>query len=118
MAFAQITPGQLNGTVVKNAASAFNSTPVNTLAGTAADLHLWVSLVATLVPLNPSPTTANLSFGTVTANASGIVNLQTNDTDLAAVSNGSATLLITGKPTSGDIVQTLATGIITVVAGA
>lgn len=116
MAFQQLSPATLNATIYQAAAAAYASTVVNSLAGTAENLSAWVSLVATLTPLNPGPNTAAVTFGTVTASAAGVVTLQTADTDLIDVQPGSANLVITGKPTSGDIVQILCTGIVTLVA--
>jgi len=117
VAFTPIVPGTINVQAVQALAQEFQSTAVNNFSGSPVDLSAWTSLTAKIQALNPSPNTSDVTFGTVTANSSGIVTLLVDSTDLATVPVGSANLIISGKPTSGDHAQTLATGILTLVAG-
>jgi hypothetical protein len=114
MAFVPLVPQTLNITCQKTSAASFNSAPVLGPTGSAISGSAWVSLLAQLVPASPNPTGAPLSFGTVTFSALGVLTLQQNDTDFATIEPGTAKLVITGKPTSGDIIQTLATGVATI----
>jgi hypothetical protein len=114
MAFVPLVPQSMNATILPGAAASYSSSPVLGPTGTAINLSAWVSLLAQIVPAVPNPTGAAASFGTVTANAAGVITLQTSDSDLAAVASGTARLLITGKPTSGDIVQLLSSGVATI----
>jgi hypothetical protein len=110
MAFTAVVPATMNVNITQTLAQAFQSTPVVNFAAAVVDLSAWVSLVAQLAPPTPNPTGAPVSFGTVTANSSGVITLQTSATDLDTVAAGSARLIITGKPTSGDIAQVICTG--------
>lgn len=116
MAFVDLVPANINMTVYQAASGATNSGVVNSLTGTPINLSAFTDLVATLTPLNVGPCASSVTFGTVTGGSTGILTVTTDDTDLATVAPGSANLQITGKPTSGDIVQILASGICTVIA--
>jgi hypothetical protein len=118
MAFTPLIPVNMNIVISPPDAQAYISPAVLGLtSGTALNLSAWTSLQASIVPPAPSPTGAPVTFGTVTGGATGLLTLETNATDLASVPAGNAQLRITGKPTSGDIVQLLATGTVTIQQG-
>jgi hypothetical protein len=114
MAFVPLVPQTMNVTCQKTSAASFNSSPVLGPTGSAINGSAWVSLVATLVPASPNPAGTTLAFGTLTFSSLGVLTLQQDDSDFASIEPGSAKIVLTGKPTSGDIVQTLATGVITI----
>jgi hypothetical protein len=114
MAFVGLTPQTLNPTFAKGLDQQYNTAPVLNLAGIAVDLSAWVSLTAKLVPPTPSPTGADAAFGTVTAASTGVVSLKSGASDFASSEPGTARLIISGKPTSGDDAQILCTGTITI----
>src|SRR5579872_6203687 len=115
MAFTPLVPVTMNITVNPPYGQAFFSPPVVNASGTAIDLSAWVSLTAHLIPPAPAPTGASTTFGTVTGNSSGVLELATSSTDLASTPSGTARLQITGKALSGDTtLQLLATGVVTI----
>jgi hypothetical protein len=113
MAFVPLVVGSLNMTVNQGQGVAAVSAPILNAAGTAINLSAWTDLTATAVPASSGPNTADVPFGTVTAASTGIVTVETGASDFADGSPGTARLVISGKPTSGDIVQTLLTGTLT-----
>lgn len=117
MAFTALVPTTVNPTITKGAAQSFASPIVNTPGGSPVNLSAWVSLAAKLVPPTPNPTGADVTFGTVTAASTGIVTLTTAAADLSTAEPGTARLLITGKPTSGDDPQILVSGVATILQG-
>jgi hypothetical protein len=111
MAFTAIVPSTINVSARRGVGQKFKaSNAVTDLTGTVVDLSAWTSLAAKLVAATPGPNTADVSVGTVTADAGGFVYLQIADTDLASANLGTANLVISGKPTSGDIAQLLSSG--------
>jgi len=117
MAIVQLQPGSINANVVQGAAQSFSSTPVTDASGTAISLAAWVSLVCKLTAITPSPNTADITVGTVTADANGIVTVTFDDDDFNGKQPGTANLIITGKPTAGDVAQLLALGSLQLQAG-
>lgn len=117
MAFVPLVPVALNPILTQGHGQQFNAPLIQSPAGANIDLSAWVSLVAKIIPTSPNPTGSDASFGTVAAAAGGVLTLTTSPTDLASVAPGSARLVISGKPTSGDTDQLLASGVITVQAG-
>lgn len=114
MASVPLVPVALSPTVVAGLGQFFVSAPVNSPTGTAINLSAWVSLTAQLEPPANNPTGSSVSFGTVTGSSTGVITLETTPTDLATVPSGSARLYISGKPTSGDTLQLLSSGVCTV----
>lgn len=114
MAQVNLTPASINASITQAAGQFFTSTTVTNPAGVAIDLSAYTSLTAKAVATVPNPVTADVTFGTVTASALGIITLQTSITDLATKPAGTAKLIITGKPTAGDDAQLLASGTLTV----
>jgi hypothetical protein len=117
MAFTPLVPVTLNIAPTKGGGQEFQSPVVKDLGGTAVDLSSWVSLTATAVAQTPGVNTADVTFGTVTADVNGIVTLVVAASDFSSSSPGLASLFIKGKPTSGDGFQTLARGTLTLQAG-
>lgn len=117
MAFVPLVPGTLNPTCTQGAKQVFTSAPILGPTGTAIDFSAWSAMSAKLVPPSPSPTGADVTFGTVTGNNAGVVTLTQSATDLASASPGSAKLLITGIPVALDPVQLVATGVLQLNAG-
>jgi hypothetical protein len=117
MAFTPVVPVTLNIVITQGAGQLFTAPAINSPSGTAVDLSAWVSLAAKIVPPAPTPTGGDATFGTVTGGTGGSLTLETSATDLATVAPGSAQLRIYGKPTSGDSLQLLATGSVTIQAG-
>jgi hypothetical protein len=113
MAFVPLTPVTLNVTMTQGYGQAFNSGIVMGPTGAAINLSAWTDLVATIVDPSVGPASGSATFGTVTAAATGVVTLTVSPTDLATVPSGSAKLILSGKPTSGDTVQVLTTGVLT-----
>ena len=114
MAFVPLVPGTFNATFQKTMAASFALSVINGPTGTPIDFSAWTSLTATISPPAPVPYGTSVNFGTVTGATGGKITLQTNDTDFASIEPGSARLTITGKPTSGDIVQIIAVGAATI----
>jgi hypothetical protein len=112
MAYVPLVPVSLNATMQQALAQNFQSPVINSPSGSPINLSAWVDLTATINALNPSPNTADATFGTVTGASTGIITLTTSATDLASVPAGSANLIISGKPTSGDSLQVLCTGVL------
>ena len=118
MAFTAITPATCNISMTQGNAQSFLSSAVNAQpSGSPQDLSAWTGLVCKMVPPTPVPYGSDSTFGTVTGNSSGILTVQVSATDLASVPPGTAKLIISGKPTSPDALQLLATGSLTVSAG-
>jgi hypothetical protein len=117
MAFTAVVPTTLNVNVRQGAAQQFKSSAVNNPAGTAVDLSAWTALACKAIPSAPGPTSQDYAFGTVTADANGIITLLVADDDFTADQIGTAGLVIVGKPTSGDVLQLLATGSLQVQGG-
>jgi len=115
MAFTDATPVTLNITCAQGLAQSFKSTAVRDSANAVVDLSAWTNLTAKAVPLSPGPASSDNTFGTVTASALGIITVTTAVADFAVDEIGSAKLIITGKPTSGDEAQLLASGALTVI---
>jgi hypothetical protein len=117
MAMQPLVPVTLNMTVVKGAAQSFNSAAVLDLTGAAVDISAYDSMVCEATAITPGVNTADVSFGTVTGTALGVINVVVAATDFGTASPGSARVNIKGKKTSGDPVQLLATGTLTLIAG-
>lgn len=117
MAFTDVVPATGTINMVQAAAQKFLMPTINSSGGSAVDLSAWVSLVCKMVPPTPVPYGADTTFGTVTAGAAGLLYVETGASDLASVPPGSAKFIITGKPTSGDAAQLLASGSLGINAG-
>lgn len=118
MAFQAIAPVSFNISMFQAQGQAFQSPAVNNLSsGSPQDLSAWVSLSCQALPASPGVVQAPVSFGTVTANSSGIITLQVGASDLAGSAPGTGRFVITGKPTSGDAAQILASGVLTLSQG-
>lgn len=116
MAFKQLVAAVFNISMTQAVAQAFQSPPVVDFSNTAVDLSAWVSLTAKLIAPAPVPYQTEQTFGTVTGASNGVITVTTSTTDLASVPPGTGKLIITGKPTSGDSVQLIAVGSITLFA--
>ena len=117
MAFTPLQPVTMNIAPTKGAGQQFVSPAVKDFSNVAVDLSAWVSLTAVAVAGTPGVNTSDVTFGTVTADSSGIITLVTSASDFSSSSAGIASLLIKGKPTGGDGFQTLARGNLTLQAG-
>jgi hypothetical protein len=117
MAFTELVPATINVNMRQGAAQHFRSSAVQNFAGTAIDLSAWNTLTAKAVAASPNPNTADVTFGTVTGDASGIITLAVSATDLASVPLGSTNLVILGKTASGDAYQMVASGTLQISAG-
>ena len=100
----------LNIQIRRGSYQQYKSSAVVNFSDTAIDLSGWDSISAKLVAQSPNPNTADVSFGTCTGDASGIITLVYNTADLANAPPGSAQLVITGVNVSGDDPQLLCTG--------
>jgi len=116
MAFVGLTPVSANLTAVAGKAQKYQFATINDLSGAAVNLSAWTSLAAKLVAVTPTPNTADVAFGTVAGASGGALTLTISDTDLAALPAGQARLIVEGKPTSGDIVQLLVSGTLSLIA--
>jgi hypothetical protein len=74
-------------------------------------------MTAKLVPASPNPTGGDVTFGAVSGSNLGVVTLQQSATDLASAQPGTARLVITGQPLTGDPQQLVATGVVTLTQG-
>lgn len=110
MAFVELVPATINASIRRGAAQAFKSGVVANFSGAAINLSAYTSLTAKLVAQSPNPCTSDVTFGTVTGGADGVLTLATDAADLASSPDGTAQLVIIGKPTSGDDFQILASG--------
>lgn len=117
MAFVPLTPVTLSPTCTAGAKQQFLSPVINDPAGSAIDLSGWDSFAAKCVPLAAGPAAADNSFGTVTGQADGKLKLIVAESDFTDAEAGTAKLIITGKPTSGDPSQLVCSGTITVQQG-
>ncbi len=117
MAFTPIVPVTFSCTVTQGAAQSINSSAIKDPTGAAVDLSAWTALTAKAVPLSPGPASTEFAHGTVTASAAGVLSYRVDDDEFTEAQVGQAKLVITGKPTAGDIAQVLATGTLTVAAG-
>lgn len=116
MAFTAVVPVSLNATVYATAGQEFKTGIVKDLSAAAVDLSTWTGLTAKAVSLVDGPGASANSFGTVTGNADGTMNLRIAASDFASAEAGSARLVIVGKPTGGDAEQLLASGTLNVLA--
>ena len=114
MAFTPVVPGTFNVSMFQGLAQLFTAPALLNAAGSAINLSAWTSLTAIASAAVAGPNTADVTFGTVVGGAAGLLTLQTSASDLAAVESGTARLIITGKPTSGDAAQILYSGSLTV----
>ena len=110
MAEVALVPGTINASMRRGAYQQFRSTAIVGPTGTAIDLSGWFSLSAKLVAQAPSPNTADVSFGTVTGSAAGVLTLTQAEADLASAPAGTAQLVIVGVNVDGDDEQLLASG--------
>lgn len=110
MAFTPLVPGSINVAHRRGAQQAYKSTAALDFAGAAVNLSAFAALAAKLVAISPGPNTADVSVGTVTADANGICTLTIAEADLATNPAGTAQLVITGQTTGGDPDQLLASG--------
>lgn len=110
MAFTALVPASINANIRRGAAQAFKSSAVVDFSGAAINLSAYDSLTAKLVALSANPNTADVTFGTVTGDASGILTLTLDASDLASNPTGTSQLVIIGKPVAGDDFQLLASG--------
>lgn len=113
MAFTPVVPVSLNIQVTQGLAQEFIAPVVNNPSGSPVDLSAWVSMAAAVIPLTPAVNQTALTIGTVTGGTGGALSLQTGASDFSTSAPGSARIVISGKPTSGDAAQVLATGIVT-----
>ena len=113
MAFVPLVPVVLNITVNQGLEDNFIFPTVKNAAGTNIDLSAWVSLSMTAIPPAPSPTSSAIVFGTPIGAAAGLLTAKSSPSDFAGQGAGNTRYVLSGKPTSGDALQTLATGIVT-----
>lgn len=117
MAFKPLTPATLNITVTKGNGQEWQTGVINGLDGNPVDFSSWDTMQAAAVPAVSGPNAADVSFGTVTGTNAGIVSLVAAAADFATSDPGTARLVISGKVTSGDALQLVASGVLTLVAG-
>jgi len=110
MATVQLVPAALNIQIRRGAQQTFKSSAVLDFSGAAINLSAWDSFAAKLTAQSPNPNTADVTFGTVTGDANGILTLVYDASDLATAPAGGATLIISGVHVSGDDSQLLASG--------
>lgn len=110
MAEVALKPATLNVSMRRGAYQVFKSNAVLSPADAAINLSAWFSITAKLVAQSPNPNTADVTFGTVTGDANGILTLIQAEADLASAPAGTAQLVITGVNVDGDDEQLLATG--------
>ena len=118
MAFVPLVPVTMNVAMQMGNTQEFQSPVVNSLAGSPINLSAWTDLNAYAIPLSPGPVNAPVAIGAVTAASSGIVTLITAVADPTGGAPGTCRLVISGKPTGGDALQTLCVGTLTVSQGA
>jgi len=114
MAFVQVVPVTLNITLSKGAAQAFQTGNVKNFAAANVNLSAWTALTATIIPALENPASADSTFGTVSADANGIVTITVAAADFATKGVGTCRYQVTGKPTAPDDAQLLASGLLTV----
>lgn len=110
MAEVALKPATLNVAIRRGSYQQFRSSAVLNFSDAAINLSAWDSIDAKLVAQSPNPNTADVTFGTATGDASGIITLVYNTTDLANAPAGTAQLVITGVNVAGDDPQLLCTG--------
>lgn len=110
MAVVPLVPASINATARRGAYQQFKSTAVIDFAGAPIDLSAWASMAVKLVAQSANPNTADVTAGTATGNASGIITMILASTDLATNPTGTAALVITGVHVGGDNPQLLASG--------
>jgi len=110
MAFTNLIPATINGTFRKGGAMKLRSSAVLDFAGAAVNLSTFDSMTAKLVAQSPNPCTADVTFGTATGDANGIISVLIADDALAANPLGTAQLVILGVPVAADDPQLIATG--------
>ena len=116
MANTPIVPQNFSVVINQGLAQTFKSQPVLDFSSAPVDLSTWGTLVAKAIPAAPGLNTADVSFGTVTADSAGIITLNTSITDLAGLAAGSSRLVIHGTP-SGGTAQIMSSGTLTLYAG-
>lgn len=116
MAFVPLTPVTANLSMTQTKAQKFKYGPVLDLDLAPVDFSGWDSFQAQAVPPTPALTGSSSTFGTVDGDASGFITVEISDSDLATKPAGTARLVISGKPTSGDDFQIIAAGALTVLA--
>jgi len=114
MSFIPLVPGNLNLTMRQGLEQQVTSAAILNAGGTAIDFSAWFSMSAKMVPPTPVPYGSDTTFGTVTGSSLGVVTLLVSATDLASVPPGSATLIIEGKSLTGDSLQLVASGTLTI----
>lgn len=110
MAFTALVPATINVTHRKGAAQEYRSTAVVDFAAAAINLTAYAALAAKLIPLSAGPTSTEVTLGTVTGDANGILKWKIAEADGAALNIGTAQVVITGQPVAGDDDQLLAQG--------
>lgn len=110
MAAIALKPATLNVQIRRGAYQQFKSSPVLNFSDTAVNLSTFFSMTAKLVAQSPTPNTADVTFGAATGDASGIITLVYDSSDLPSNPIGAANLVILGVPASGDDPQVIATG--------
>lgn len=117
MAFVNLVPVTASISMVQGWIQEFTLPTVQSPGGANIDLSAWTSLACKMVPPSPVPYGSDTTFGTVAGASGGVLTMTTGASDLATVPPGTAKFIITGKPTSGDAAQLLASGTLTVNAG-
>ena len=110
MAEVALVPGTLNANIRRGAYQVFKTSAILSPAGVAINLSGWSSISAKLVANSPNPNTDDVSFGTCTGGADGVITLIYNSADLATNPAGTAQLVITGINVVADDPQLLSTG--------
>jgi hypothetical protein len=111
MAVVPLIPITFNVSVRRGAYQQFKSSQAITdLTGAAIDLSAWDSMTATLVAPSPNPNTADVTFGTLTGNATGFLILTVAASALSTNPVGSAQLICKGVHVAADPEQLLSTG--------
>lgn len=110
MAEVPLKPATINVAARRGLYQVFKSSAVLNFSDAAVNLSAWSAFTATITAQSPNPNTADVDFGTVTGDASGILTLTMAPTDLATVPAGTANLVLKGVNVGGDDEQILATG--------
>lgn len=110
MATVALVPSTINASIKRGCQQTIKSSAVLDFAGAAIDLSAWSSMTAKLTAQSPNPNTADVTFGTATGDANGIITLVYDASDLATNPVGTANLLIVGVHVGGDDSQLLSSG--------
>lgn len=110
MAVVPLVPATINIAHRRGAYQQYKSSAVLDFAGAAIDLSAWASMAVKLVAQSPGPNTADVTAGTATGSAAGIITVTIASTDLATIPAGTAQVVITGVHVGGDNPQLLASG--------